>query len=558
MEANTMVVGKQYSLSEIFSDNFDFFIPSYQRPFSWTVEQAEELYTDLLSSWRENENEEYFLGSIVLIKAERDPRAEVVDGQQRLTTLTMLLAAIATRFDGDRQDSLLKKLKGQGDALEGRQDRPRLTLRERDAEFFLNVQQLNFHSIYNADDTCLSDAQINIKRICSEFRRRIDEDFQSEDNEKLFSFARYINNKSYIVGVSTPNKDSAFRVFTVLNSRGLDLRPSDLLKASLIGNLDESKRERYTESWETLENDIGREKFNDLFGHIRMILSKAKQRKNIVSELQEIMTERTIEPIDFIEKYLEPLGEVFNRVINAEHTSTEDPKKINNLLIWLSRIDNSDWIPPAIAYYRNSNNDKDLLIFFTGLEKLAAYMCLTRTGINARIRRYGEVLNTIERGEVLGDDSPLWLTPEEKDEMINIASGEVYKMQNNPRKYLLLRLDSLIADAGAIYDHDVVSIEHVLPQTLNRKHWDATVWSDENHSEWLHKLGNLILLSSNRNRAARNYDFKTKKEKYFVSNGVTTFALSTSIVSHDIWTPETVRERQEKLLAVLRERWINR
>ncbi|MCC7570930.1 DUF262 domain-containing HNH endonuclease family protein [Candidatus Micrarchaeota archaeon] len=554
-----MIVGKQFPLSEIFSDSFDFIIPSYQRPFSWTVEQAGELYSDLLSSWRANENEEYFLGSIVLIKAEHNPRAEVVDGQQRLTTLTMLLAAIATRFGDERQASLLKRLRGQGDALEGRRDRPRLTLRERDAEFFSNVQRLNFEAIDNADDARLSDAQINIKRICAEFRRRIDEDFpfEDEDNEKLFSFARYVNNKSYIVGVSTPNEDSAFRVFTVLNSRGLDLRPSDLLKASLIGNLDEEERERYTESWETLENDIGREKFNDLFGHIRMILSKVKQRKNIVSELQGILTERQINPRVFIDSYLEPLGEAFNRVINAEHTSVADPTRINNLLVWLSRIDNSDWIPPAIAYYRSNNNDEELLRFFTGLEKLAAYMCLSRTGINARIRRYGEVLNRIEHGEVLKEDSQLWLTQQEKNEMIDIASGEVYKMQNNPRKYLLLRLDSLIADAGAIYDHDVVSIEHVLPQTLNRRYWDAADWSDEDHSEWLHRLGNLILLSSNRNRAMRNYDFKTKKEGYFMINGVTTFALSTSIVNQDVWTPETVRERQEKLIDVLRKRWID-
>lgn len=552
-----MIVGKHYTLSQIFSDLFDFEIPSYQRPFSWTVEQAEELYTDLLTSWIENNEGEYFLGSIVLIKEENASKAEVVDGQQRLTTLTMLLALIASRFEeGEIRTSLLRRIRGVGDALEGRRDRPRLTLRERDRDFFRLVQELNFFAINNTHDADLSDSQRNIKSICSLFTQKINDDFP-DDNDRLFRFAQFIDSKCYIVGVSTPNVDSAFRVFTVLNSRGLDLRPSDLLKATLIGAIPADERDRYTESWETLENSIGREKFNDLFGHIRMILSKAKQKRNIVNELQELLTGRNIIYTSFINDYLEPLGEAFNKVMNAEHRS-EDPRAINNLLVWLSRIDNSDWIPPAIAYYkRERTDDERLLHFYKGLEKLAAYMFLCRIGINARIRRYGEVLSAIEEGRALGEGSPLELTHEEKNEMIDVASGDVYKMQSNPRKYLLLRLDSLMADRGVSYDHAVVSIEHVLPQTLDRQYWNTEAWSDENHLKWLHKLGNLILLSSSRNKAARNFGFARKKETYFAINEVTIFALSIPIMNMDNWTPEIVEERQNDLLNILNQSWID-
>lgn len=88
------IIGKEYPLSEIFSKEFEYHIPGYQRPYSWTKKETEEIFDDLFEAYSENEEDTYFLGSIVLVKEESKPRAEVIDGQQRLTTLTMLIAVI--------------------------------------------------------------------------------------------------------------------------------------------------------------------------------------------------------------------------------------------------------------------------------------------------------------------------------------------------------------------------------------------------------------------------------------------------------------------------------
>src|SRR5690242_16420558 len=90
--------GSEYPVKKIFSDDFFFTIPRYQRPYSWTTEQSEELYQDLLRAIHDfkgpvEEVAPYFMGSILLIKDENPP-SEIIDGQQRLTTLTMLLSAI--------------------------------------------------------------------------------------------------------------------------------------------------------------------------------------------------------------------------------------------------------------------------------------------------------------------------------------------------------------------------------------------------------------------------------------------------------------------------------
>ncbi len=96
------LTAQEQSLAKIFSDDYVFHIPGYQRPYAWTTEQAGELIDDLLSFMQVSGGQiedmpPYFLGSVVLIKNDVSPRADVVDGQQRLTTLTILLASIRAK-----------------------------------------------------------------------------------------------------------------------------------------------------------------------------------------------------------------------------------------------------------------------------------------------------------------------------------------------------------------------------------------------------------------------------------------------------------------------------
>lgn len=96
--SSNKITGKEYPLYDIFSSDFDYYIPAYQRPYAWSEEETETLYDDLYSFFTTEKTENYFLGSIVLIKDDNNPRADVIDGQQRLTTLTILFAAIASKL----------------------------------------------------------------------------------------------------------------------------------------------------------------------------------------------------------------------------------------------------------------------------------------------------------------------------------------------------------------------------------------------------------------------------------------------------------------------------
>ena len=94
MQLSKKISGSEYPLAKIFSSDFEFIIPRYQRPYAWQIEQAQDLFEDLKDFAEAAPDEGYFLGSVVLIKEDGKPHAEVIDGQQRLTTLTILLAVL--------------------------------------------------------------------------------------------------------------------------------------------------------------------------------------------------------------------------------------------------------------------------------------------------------------------------------------------------------------------------------------------------------------------------------------------------------------------------------
>ena len=266
-------------------------IPRYQRPYAWGTEQAEALLDDLLGFLGEtnepiNQLNPYFLGSIVLIKPEGDANAEVVDGQQRLTTLTILLAALRESLPADcNPEQLTQFLYEKGNEFTGTQNRYRLTLRERDAEFFQEfvLDEGGFERLAQLDASPLSDSQLNIRNNALQFIERL----QAISDERRFRLAQFIVTGCLLVVVSTPDFDAAYRIFSVLNDRGLELSPTDILKSEIIGQIPAHHQNDYNNKWEDQEENLGREAFRELFSHIRMIYRKAKSQDSILKEVRD-------------------------------------------------------------------------------------------------------------------------------------------------------------------------------------------------------------------------------------------------------------------------------
>ena len=263
----------------------------------------------------------------------------------------------------------------------------------------------------------------------------------------------------------------------------------------------------------------------------------------------------SIENMNFVDEVLTPFADAYKRITRVKDESEGGAKEVNLYLEYLGRLDNFDWIPPAMAFFNNGPNNMDTLRFVRALERLAYGMFIMRENINGRINRYVRVLEAIENDEELfGDLGPFEFSSDEKKEILRILDGPIYSLPRVPRP-LLLRVDGLLADVGARYDYPTISIEHVLPVSPSPdSEWIKRFPDKEEREQWTHRLGNLVLLSRRKNSQAQNYDFERKKSKYFQS-GVVPFALTTEMVNESEWIPAVLEQRQKRLIDRLRSEW---
>ena len=550
-------------IRKILSDDFAFTIPPYQRPYAWTTEQVGELLDDLLYAVNHDGDSPYFLGSIVLIKRPDAPDAQVVDGQQRITTLTILLCVMREIAQGNDGDLFTPFILEEANALSGTQARYRLSLRDRDRNFFRKAVQ---ESGRLADFLERDPVQLE-----SDMRRRIQinarflrDRLASMEEKERRQLGQFVIQRCFLVVVSASDEASAYRIFAVMNDRGLDLSPTDILKAEIIGALPESAvdsdsnqplREVYTKRWEVIEEDLGREDFRDLFGHIRTIYAKDKARGALNQEFRDSVLSR-VPGTAFVDKILTPLADAYVVVTRSAYRTAEDAKQINVYLDHLNRLDNADWVPPAMLFFRRYADDHEsLAAFIRDLERLAYVFFVTRADVNHRIKRYAEIVRTVEEdGDLFSGESPLCLRGTEAADALAAIDGPIYDVRR-VRMPLALRLDSLLSDEGATYDHAIVSLEHVLPQNPEAgSEWSKT-FSDDNRAIWTDRLANLVLLSRRKNAQAQNFDFERKKKEYFQRKGISPFALTTQVLNEKQWTPAALTRRQETLVAALAKEW---
>lgn len=558
----TDIQAAEHPIKDIFCKKYVFSIPPYQRPYAWEEEQAQALLGDFLGYLEKDTGSvddinPYFLGSIVLIKTKDAAEADVVDGQQRLTTLTILLSVLRELVPEEYGEAFTSYLYDKANPLEGNENSYRLTLRDRDAQFFREYVQDKggLQKLLELSDAALSDSQKNIRDNAKSLYTSI----EAMPGQERVRLAQFIICRCFLVIVATPDFDSAYRIFSVLNDRGMDLTATDILKSEIIGNIPETKQENYTEIWEDMEELLGRDSFSDLFSHIRMIYRRAKPQGSVLKEFRAHVKPNPLEePINFLEHVLRPNTNAYAEIQRCGYQSMQYADEINTYFQYLGRIDNADWIPPAIHYLSKYHSQPEQLRkFFKELDRLASVLMICRANINERIKRYSELLNYIDGDKDLyAPESPINVTPKECREAIQRLDGPLY-LERKIRLYVLLRLDQALSTGEAVYAFKRITVEHVLPQHPSEgSQWLQWFPHEELREHYVHRLGNLALLSGYKNSKAQNFDFKTKKDTYFTDEeGSTPFPLTSQVLKKNEWTPEVIEQRQELLMSRLKQLW---
>ena len=548
----------EINLGKLFTSDFDFVIPEYQRPYTWGTDETLQLLSDLTSALERDTDEPYFLGSVVLVKDPGSTKSEVIDGQQRLTTLTLILGTLRDLVENADLSRDIHALVEEPAVAwdDDKPARPRLALRPRDKRFFNeHVQTVGGTNrlIEVSDNVTETDSQRAIRDNAKALRAEL-ADLNQDQLKVLF---KMMAARTFLVTVSTPDLNSAYRIFSVMNSRGMPLAPSDIFKSQVIGAMPNADKEHYADLWEKLEEDLGRDEFANIFLYIRSILTQSRAVRSLLTEFPEQVLNKYL-PNDgknFIKEVLEPYARADVRLLSHDFTGDEWVG-VNAWLKRLSQLDNDDWRPVALWALKNHGDDPQFLdTFLQKLERLAASLLLRRVYATPRVQRYMILLGQLVGGDGL-DAEAFELSSREKAESIHTLDGELYTY-TRVRKYVLLRLDSALAnDPGASYDQKIITVEHVLPQNPKSDSGWMRDFTEEEREHWTHRLGNLLLLNRRKNSQAQNYDFDKKKQTYFISNsGVAVFALTTQVLHEQAWTPEVIQRRQDDLKAVLLQEW---
>ena len=441
-------------ISVIFSDDYSFTIPPYQRPYAWERQQATELLDDLLDDSRADGL--YFLGSIVLVKTPDASESRVVDGQQRLTTLTILLCILRDLTqDGELLLKRERYIKQAADQDLGRPERLRLHLRQRDQAFFERTIQQRDATSQLPPEEGLEGSKARIVENARAYRDRLSGMTENERDE-LVSF---ILRRCFVVVVVVPTDAAARRIFTVLNARGLDLSATDILKADLLERAGESQERQLSERWEQIEVALDRTRFADLFTHIRMIFQREKPRSALDIGFPQVVAPFCGDPGQFISGTLEPFADAFEFSEDRKRITEHFDVHTANLLESLIRLDNKDWIPPLLLKLKqwSANTNVDVPGFVRKLERVAYYLFVTRADVNTRMARYADVLNQIDpRPDRAPRTAGLELEDPEASDFFSALDGPIYQ-KDRVVKPLLLRLELSFSDGTAWYDYPTSS-----------------------------------------------------------------------------------------------------
>ncbi|WP_300678763.1 DUF262 domain-containing HNH endonuclease family protein [Nocardioides sp.] len=533
LNSDTVRIGK------LFAEGFFFSVPNYQRPFSWDRDQLSDLIDDLMAAKRDTD---YFLGTLVL--HETAPESfDIVDGQQRLTALSILLACLRDLLESDAdevQDLLVQPEK----KFQGIPSRPRLSVRDSGPYERIVVRSRG-----------TLDSEIEILPLDATARRYRDavsifrDALVGQSQDYLRGLIEFIVQHVVVIYLAASSFDDAFRLFTVVNDRGKQLRRIDVLKAINLSPSEISHddlREEYARKWEGYEEALGERDFEALFAALRLIYVQEKPEGDLLHEFETRIYNKPGRPspgTDFINslgEYVDLWDAIF--IARDFLADTEDNARFKTLMhAMVGEFRASEW-RACVLSFAGKFGKSDLMTFLFALERLFVDQWVRGVRKDERYSSYTGVLKSIDvsvRPATVIESMDVGL------EAVQNACRESKFYGSGFAKYLLVRAEIQATELIEPREFSPRSIEHILPQNPRAESQWLTDFTVDEIKSLVHSVGNLVLLSKSKNSSAQNKDFSEKKATY-LSPRVSDYPRSVGTLGYESWTPEVIRKRTEE------------
>ncbi len=569
------------TISQIFNAEKIYRVPNYQRQYAWEDKHLNDLWNDLWEAFcnKSEENDCYFLGSIVVVDKKGTIYSDIIDGQQRITTLMILLNVIAKNFseinnnvekDVDTPIVTSSIVNSRIRNENGRDKLQLQTYKDYNAIFVNCIKNCNDFSCIKKPinkELRLNDPKfkyINTAYFFYEKLNELKQKDQEENKNVLGDFVNYIFYNVNIIKIVCTNESFAIKLFQVMNDRGMQLSSADIIKSYLLTkyNDDEQGIQNFESAWAKIENNAKDNNYtiDDFMVYFEYFKLKSNPKRQLTDEMKYIIENSNVDSLvnemcNFSEaiksiyksknakifslRYLPWKFYIITLLASAEYVHYEDFEKLLELLQRFYYL--------ALISGKNLNQIKQtsFSILSNIIEKknIQDIYILTERLINDK-HFITDTYIALEDDMVYGEK---WLKP------------------------LLLSLDyELRKDEKAdfIEIDKAVTIDHILPQKFDKER-DWKYVDAEKGNIYMHTLGNLALLSEIKNKEALNRGFDKKIKIYQginpdtgeKENGFTTFETTISIINQyekdkKMWDIDNIEARKEYLIGLI-EKMLN-
>lgn len=536
--------------------NNRYVIPVYQRRYDWKIENCKQLYNDLLRLTKKSEGNHFF-GSIVsdVVGAGSTTEYHIIDGQQRLTTVTLLLLAIAKLVEKgeaysnevDLNNQIMERFIISKWAKED--DRIKLIPVKKDR------QALNF-LIFGEDDEYIENSNLTIN--FKYFYERLKKDSNLID--EIYSAIQRLQ----VISITLEKGDDAQLIFESLNSTGLALSEGDKIRNFILMNLPLDDQNKYFEKyWIKIEDLTNKRIDNFVRNYLSIKTFSTPTMAKVYFEFKEYVNKHN----DSLEELLEDMlrySKFYKKLLDGE--SGFNNKDLDASMFNLKRMEISVTEPFFMEVFSLYNKEKlsldDLIGIYSVIEAYLFRRNICSVGTNALnkiflnlnkdiIRYDGSTDNYVEKLKYnLINKRDSGRFPKDEEFYENLNNKEIYLMRGGFKNYLFNKIENYkTVETKDIYNHlddGTYSIEHIMPQKLNDD-WFEELGdnAEEIHEKWIHKLGNLTITGYNSDMGNSSFTKKRDGKHGFKKSGI---RMNQDLALLDSWGEEEIEKRQKDLL----------
>lgn len=532
-------------------------IPKFQRDYSWEAEHWDDLWQDILLVLNNEENEHY-MGYLVLQTSD-NKKFTVIDGQQRLTTLSILILGVLkvlndfvergidVEANKIRIDSYRKSYIGTLNTITLISDNKLKLNRNSDEYYKNNLVLLKDLPLRNTNTS-----EKHMRECFLWFYNKLSKQFSN--GQEVAEFIETIVDKLFFTVITVTDQINAFKVFETLNARGVQLSSSDLLKNYLFSVIDQtqphiSEIEELENLWSRVIGKLGNNKFEDYLRYYWNSKNKLVRKNQLFKTIRNVI--KTKEDTFNLIRDLDDTADLYIGLQDPNSEFWSDNFEIKKYLGELKLYQIKQTNSLLIAAFKNLNKE-----YFTKLVKYCSiisfrYNVIGGLNPNEQEEIYNKIAREISLNKTFNIQSlqPIYVLDNNFENDFSTKQFKNTTRNHKIAKYILSKIELYKYGNEINPESDNYTIEHILPESADESWGD---FFDEEINRCVYRLGNLTLLEKKLNREADVLNYENKKAVYLKSNSELTKEI---VENYDTWNENKLAARQKELAKHAKAIW---